>query len=105
MTSRASLWVTTIMAGQMVATMRRLSGARGSWLPLLGGALTGPFLGIWLSLVAVQNTEVGVASTLMAVSPIFLLPIGRIVFGERIGVRSVAGTLAAIAGVGMLLLV
>jgi drug/metabolite transporter (DMT)-like permease len=47
---------------------------------------------------------VGVASTLMSLPPVFLLPISHFVFGERIGLRAVAGTLVAIIGVAMLLL-
>jgi hypothetical protein len=37
-------------------------------------------------------------------APVFLLPISHFVFGERIGMRAIVGTLTAIAGVAMLLL-
>jgi drug/metabolite transporter (DMT)-like permease len=66
------------------------------------GAVTGPFLGVWLSLVAVANAKVGVASALMALVPILILPIVRVVFQERISLRAVLGTLASIAGVLLL---
>jgi drug/metabolite transporter (DMT)-like permease len=62
----------------------------------------GPFLGVWLSLIAIQRTEVGVASTLMGLSPIFLLPIGYLVFSERFGWRAVSGTMIAMVGVWLL---
>lgn len=96
------LWIVTIVIGRAGVTLQTMFKRKDSWLPLLGGATTGPFLGVWLSLVAVQLTEVGVASTLMALSPVILLPIGRLLFKERVGVRAIAGTLIAIAGVALL---
>jgi drug/metabolite transporter (DMT)-like permease len=52
----------------------------------------------------VQRAPVGVASTLMALPPVFLLPISWVVFGERVGWQAVAGTLVAVAGVALLAL-
>ncbi len=57
-----------------------------------------------LSLVAVQRTEVGIASTLMALPPVILLPVGYFVFKERFGWQAILGTLVAMAGVGLLFL-
>src|SRR6185295_16799561 len=39
------------------------------------GAVFGPFLGVGLSLVAVQRTSAGVAASLMATTPVLILPI------------------------------
>jgi drug/metabolite transporter (DMT)-like permease len=52
--------------------------------------------------VAIQLTEVGIASTLMALPPVFLLPIGYFIFKERFGWQAVAGTFVAVAGVALL---
>ena len=99
-----ALWGLTLIMRQGQETLRRLKEDRQAFKYLLGGAFFGPFLGVYLSLLAVQATQVGVASTLMSLPPVFLLPISHFVFGERIGLRAVAGTLVAIAGVAMLLL-
>ncbi len=99
------LWGMTFLMRQGQETLRRLREDVKAFQFLIAGAFFGPFLGVYLSLVAVQATQVGIASTLMALPPIFLLPISHFVFGERIGARAVAGTLVAIAGVAMLLLV
>ena len=40
---------------------------------MLIGSFLGPFLGVSLGMVAFQNTSVGVASTLMATVPVFIL--------------------------------
>lgn len=67
-------------------------------------ALIGPVIGVSLSLLAVQNTAVGVASVLTSLSPIFMLPIAHFFFKERLGWQAVAGTLLAMLGVTVLFL-
>ncbi len=99
-----ALWAVTLLMRQAQETLRKLKEDRQALKYLFGGAFFGPFLGVYLSLVAVQATQVGIASTLMSLPPVFLLPISHFVFGERIGTRAIAGTLVAIAGVAMLLL-
>lgn len=72
------------------------------WLTL--AAFTGPVLGATLSLFALQHTQVGIASTLIALPPVFLLPVSWIVFKERFDWGAVLGTLIAIGGVALLFL-
>jgi drug/metabolite transporter (DMT)-like permease len=59
---------------------------------------------VWLSLIAVQNAPVGVASTLTSLTPVFLLPLGWLFFKERITQRAVVGTALAVAGTAILFL-
>jgi len=101
-TAAAFLWAITLLRGQAGDTLSSLRARPNAIKFILAGAFTGPFLGVTLSLYAIQNAEVGVASTLMALPPVLLLPIGHFVFGERIGWRAVVGTLVAIAGVALL---
>jgi drug/metabolite transporter (DMT)-like permease len=68
------------------------------------GALVGPVLGVSASLLAVQHAEIGVASTLMALPPVFLLPIGYFAFNERFSWQTIAGTFVAMIGVALLFL-
>ncbi len=68
------------------------------------GAFIGPFLGITFSLVAVANTKVGIAATLMATVPILMLPMIRFVQKERLSWKAVAGAFIAVAGVAILFL-
>lgn len=99
------MWFLAIVVNQAKATLikvRHAGRARGF---LFMGALAGPFLGVWLSLVAIQQTSVGVASTLMSLAPIILLPVGKIIFKEHIGWWAVIGTIVASSGVALLLLV
>jgi drug/metabolite transporter (DMT)-like permease len=97
-----ALWVVAGLqkqAGSTVVAMRRQPAAFG-WVAF--GALFGPVLGVSASLLAVQHADIGVASTLMALPPVFMLPISYFVFKERFGWQVVAGTLIAIAGVALL---
>lgn len=99
-----ALWLLTLFQGQAAATVRKIQEQPSALAPIAAGAVSGPFVGVWLSLIAIQAAHIGIASTLMALPPIFLLPIGRFVFRERIGWQAVGGTLLAMAGVGLLFL-
>lgn len=100
-----TLWIFTLLRRQGGETFRQLKAHRRAILFLLGGSFTGPFLGVTFSLLAVQSTEVGVASTLMALPPLFLLPVGHFIFKEHIGPRAIVGTIVAMLGVAILFLV
>jgi drug/metabolite transporter (DMT)-like permease len=69
---------------------------------LVGGAFVGPFIGVWLSLIAVRTAPVGIASTLMSLSPIILIPFDHWIFDEEITVRSIVGTLVALIGAALI---
>jgi drug/metabolite transporter (DMT)-like permease len=99
-----SLWAITLVQRQAGATFTQLRAKPRSIGFIFGGAFLGPFLGVSFSLYAVQHADVGVASTLMALSPILMLPIGYFFFKERFGWGAVAGTLVAICGVAVLFL-
>jgi drug/metabolite transporter (DMT)-like permease len=66
------------------------------------GAFFGPFLGVSLSLLAVQRTSTGAASTIMAIVPVLIIPPAVILFRERVTVREVLGAVIAVAGVSVM---
>jgi drug/metabolite transporter (DMT)-like permease len=75
---------------------------RGASGALVGGAVFGPFLGVWLSQVAIQHTATGIASTILSTTPIFLIPVAAIMDREKATLRAVLGAVVAVAGVAML---
>lgn len=97
------LWIITLARGRIPYTLQKLRDRKGT-LALNGGAFLGPFLGVWLSLVAVQYTYVGIASTLMALPPIFLIPLSHWVFKEKISLGAILGTMVAVFGVALIFL-
>ena len=70
----------------------------------VAGSILGPFLGISFSLIAISNTSVAIASTLMATVPILMLPLVWIIYGERLTWRAFAGACIAVGGVALLFL-
>lgn len=98
-----AIWIVSAAFGKIPSTIERTKDRR-AMLGVLGGAVLGPFLGVGLSLVAIQHAYLGIASTLMALPPVFLIPLSRWFFKEKITLRAVIGTLIALGGVGMLFL-
>ncbi len=97
------LWLVATFQGQFRHTIRQWRN-REAFRAIIGGTIVGPFLGIWLSLIAIQLAPVGLAATLMALPPIILIPISRILYGERVSKRGIMGTIVAFAGVAIIFL-
>ncbi len=68
------------------------------------GAFFGPFLGVSLSLLAVQYTEAGVAATLMALTPVLIIPASIILYRERVAWPATVGAGVAVCGSALLFL-
>ena len=62
------------------------------------GAIFGPFVGVALGLFAIQQTKTGIASTLMALVPIFIIVPSAIMFKEKIRPQQDIGAIISIAG-------
>ncbi len=98
------IWTFTLAQRNARPTFNALRAHPRAIRYILAGAIAGPFVGVTFSLIAVQNAPVGIASTLMSLTPIILLPVGRVMFHERITRRAVAGTVLAVAGTALLFL-
>lgn len=106
--------------------VRVLAGAAGfallyfplRWWPKVGAALRdrkalgfasvgsffGPFVGVSLSLYAVRNTAAGVAASIMALTPVLIIPLIVLMRRERVGWGGVLGAAVAVFGVTLLFL-
>jgi drug/metabolite transporter (DMT)-like permease len=70
------------------------------------GAITatsfaGTYLAIWLQQTALKYTKAGIAQSLSATSPLFILPLA-LAMGEQISLRAVSGVILALSGVWLL---
>lgn len=102
-----SLAVVIAVLGKRMPRERkeRLKNQKGRGLTFaFMGAVFGPYLGVWLSLVAADNLPVGVAQTLMSLTPVLILPVAAFALKERISPRAVIGAVVAVAGVALLFL-
>lgn len=65
------------------------------------GSFFGPFLGVSLGMIAFKYTSVGIASTLMATVPVFILLPSHIILKEKLTLNEVLGALIAVAGIAI----
>ncbi len=70
-------------------------------VPLVIGSFFGPFLGVSLSLLAFQHTSVGIASTLIATVPVFILIPSVLIFHEKLNWKEVVGAFLAVGGMAI----
>jgi len=98
-----AVWVLAALGGQVAQSLAALRDRRASAF-MVGGAICGPFLGVTLSLLALQHIEAGVAASITAIYPVLTLLIASRFHGEPLTLRAVGGTLVAVAGVVVLFL-
>jgi drug/metabolite transporter (DMT)-like permease len=97
------LVILSLFRGKTHAHLAKMKDKK-ALLEISAGALTGPALGVVLSLEAIAHAHIGVASTLMSLTPVFLLPASYFLFKEKITSRAIIGTLIALLGVVLLFL-
>lgn len=68
------------------------------------GTVFGPYLGITFSLIAIANTKVGIAATLMSTMPILMLPLVKYFYKEKLSWKAITGAFIAVAGIAILFL-
>jgi drug/metabolite transporter (DMT)-like permease len=98
-----ALALISLCQGKLKVHLARMKD-KTALLQITAGSLTGPVLGVVLSLVAIAHTQIGVASTLMSLTPVLLLPMSYFLFKEKITPRAIVGTLIALLGVVLLFL-
>ena len=84
--------------------LERPRDARRGYTLAAAGACTGPFLGVWCSLIAVDRVPVGVAQTLCGLAPVVILPLAWAVWREHVSPRAIVGALIAVGGSTLLVL-
>lgn len=72
------------------------------WINL--GSFFGPFIGVSLSLLALHYTTTGIASTLMALVPVLVIPPAILMFHESVSLKEIMGAIVAIAGTAVIFL-
>jgi drug/metabolite transporter (DMT)-like permease len=65
------------------------------------GSFFGPFLGVSFSLLAVQYTKTGIASTIMALVPVLIIPPAIIMYKQKVTLFEILGAIVSICGVSL----
>jgi len=97
------IWLLATLRGHLPSVLSAMRQGR----PVLfsaAGAVAGPFLGVWMSLVAVSYIAVGVAATLNAMTPVAIIPLVILYYKEKVSLRATVGAIVAVAGVAILFL-
>lgn len=103
LTAVVVIWLMTALTGKIKTSFRSLKN-KLALRSLLAGSFFGPFVGVWLSLIAIKYARIGIASTLMSLTPIILIPIAHYFFKDRVTFGAVLGTVIAVIGVSILVL-
>ncbi len=99
-----SIWIWTILIRKGKETIKIIRDNPKALKLIIIATLVGPMLGVWFSLVSVQNSELGISSTLQALPPIFLIPISIYFFKEKVNFQSILGTVISLVGVAIIFL-
>ena len=86
--------------GHLLGTLKDLKAMKFMTL----GSFTGSFLVVSFSLLAVQHTDTGVAATLIALTPVMIIPPAILLNKERIKIIEIIVALISIGGVALFFL-
>lgn len=110
----ASTMIRAIIGGAgfllILALQRKMSCFKDSFKDRKGmkyammTTLFGPVLGVSLSLMAVRYTDTGIASTLMALTPVLIIIPYSVIYRQKIRIREIIGVLVSMAGVSLFFL-
>jgi drug/metabolite transporter (DMT)-like permease len=66
------------------------------------GSIFGPFLGVSFSLFAVQHANAGIASTIMSIVPILIIPASILFLHQKVTIKEIIGAIISVTGVALL---
>jgi len=89
----------------LITIVRRWNNVFGAFSNTKGmvsagiGSFFGPFLGVSFSLLAVKFTQTGIASTIMAIVPVLIIPPAIFLFKQKVTALEIIGALISVTGV------
>ncbi len=72
---------------------------KGAMKYIIIGSVFGPFLGVYASLLAIKYTTIGIASTIMAIIPVLIIPPAILLYKEKVTVKEIIGAVIALIGI------
>ncbi len=99
----AAIWFVLLIRKNLGNSFKAFKDKKFMTYTMIGTAV-GPFLGVWASYLAIEYAPIGIASTLMSVAPLVMIPISFFVFKDKPTWRALIGTLVAISGVALIFL-
>jgi drug/metabolite transporter (DMT)-like permease len=97
----AAYWIISLVRGRLGVVLQRASN-RQAMKFITVGAFFGPSFGVWFMMLAIKYAPIGIASTIMALMPVTILPFAAIFYREKITWRMIIGAIVACLGVAIL---
>jgi drug/metabolite transporter (DMT)-like permease len=94
-------WAVVLPRQNIPDLVRRLHDRKGTGA-LAIAILMGPFISVWVSLVAIKNADTGIAQVLLGMVPVFVILPSWLVYRDRPTPLSLLGVCVAVGG-GVLL--
>jgi drug/metabolite transporter (DMT)-like permease len=86
--------------GQWGSVIKAFSNRQGM-AAISVGSFFGPFLGVSFSLLAIQHAKTGIASTIMAIVPVLIIPPAVFLYKEKVTLFEILGAIVSICGVAL----
>ena len=96
-----SLWL--VMRGEL-PRLRHSSHDHRGLLAMLVAVFSGPVIGVGFSLMAANYVEAGIASTIMAMTPIIILLPSHWLFHQPVTLKGIIGAVVSVIGVSLFFL-
>ena len=99
----AGFWLILRLRREMGQVSSAVKDRKGMLFALLT-TFFGPFIGVSLSLMAVQYAKAGIASTLMALTPVLIIAPYALIHHQKISAKEIFGTVVTVTGVALFFL-
>jgi len=96
----AGFTVLVTVLGRWPQVVKAAVNREGMLLTTLG-SFFGPFLGVSLSLISVKYTEAGIAATIMALVPVFIILPAVVIYKQRVTWAEILGAVISVGGVAL----
>ncbi|MCR5351487.1 MAG: DMT family transporter [Bacteroidales bacterium] len=103
LTGMIGFFVLMAIGGSLPKLREAVHNRKGMQFTVLT-TLFGPFIGVSLSLMAVQYARAGIASTLMALTPVLILLPYALIYKQKISPKEILGVAVSMTGVALFFL-
>ena len=96
-------WLVVLPRQRLSDLLRPLRDRKGT-AALAVAIFMGPYVSVWISLIAIKRAPAGVAQALLGLVPIFVIGPAWLVYRDRPAPLSLVGVVVAVAGSVLLFL-
>lgn len=99
----AGFMIIVTLLGRWVKVRQAFKNRKGM-TGIITGSFFGPFLGVSFSLLAVKFTATGIASTIMSLVPVLIIPPAYYIYKQKVKLIEITGAIVSVIGVSLFFL-